>query len=150
MKALIVIVVLVGLVSVAAVIIVGSKTFEGIVTERPYEKGLLWDKSRNEKASSGLKVEVLTKRFATGGNEILFSVVDRGGKALVDWKVSAGISRPSSDAYDRTFEVAGPRDGVYAVSLNFPLQGYWDLIIEVTQGEKSMIFEKRIFVEKGA
>ena len=149
MKTLIVIVVLIGLLSVAAVIIVGSRTFEGTVTEKPYEKGLDWDKSREEKASSGLQVEVLTKLFVTGDNEILFSVLDREGKPLSDGRVSAGISRPSSSAYDRTFDVVARKDGTYLTAVLFPLQGYWDLRIEITREGKSMMFEKRIFVEKG-
>jgi nitrogen fixation protein FixH len=149
MKTLIVIVILVGLLSVAAVIIIGSRSFEGIVTENPYEKGLLWDKSRKEKASSGLNLDVLTKRFATGDNEVLFSVLDREGKPLPGGRVSAEISRPSSTAYDRKLEVEGPKDGVYAASVHFPAEGYWDLRVEITDGGKRLIFEKRILVEKG-
>jgi len=149
MKTLIVIIVFVVLLSVAAVIIIGSRTFEGIVTDRPYEKGLSWDKSQIEKAESGLSVDILTKFFTTGHNEILFSVIDSEGKSPLDARVYAVISRPSSSAYDMTFDALGPKDGVYAASVDFPLYGYWDLKICVTRGGKSLTFDNKIFAQKG-
>ncbi|HET6516180.1 MAG TPA: FixH family protein [Thermodesulfovibrionales bacterium] len=149
MKTVIAIVVLVGLLSVVGAIIVGTRTFEGIVTEKPYEKGLSWDRTEKERASSGLRIEILTKTFVTGDNDILFSVLDREDRPFDGEAVSITISRPSSATYDRTFNTVMAGEGVYRASVSFPLHGFWDLKIPVPVKGKEIVFEKRIYVEKG-
>ena len=149
MKTVIAVVVLLGLLSVAGVIIVGTRTFEGIVTERPYEKGLSWDKTENERTSSGLKIDVLTKTFVTGDSDIRFSVLDREGRPFDSGAVSITISRPSSAAYDRTFNTVKAGEGIYRAAISLPLHGFWDLKIHVPAMGKDIVFEKRIYVEKG-
>ncbi|RJQ53496.1 MAG: hypothetical protein C4526_06455 [Nitrospiraceae bacterium] len=147
MKTLIIIVTIIGLSAVIGSIIVGGMVFDGVVVEKPYEKGLDWDKRRNEKAESGWNVGIEDKIFRTGDNDIYFSVLDKDGGPLTNAQIAVAISRPSTTAYDKSFETSVRRDGKYIASINFPLYGYWDLKISVTREKRNVVFEERIYVE---
>ena len=150
MKALIALVTLIALSAVIAAIVIGSRSFEGIVTEKPYEKGLSWDRTKDEKKSLGWDVEVPEKRFTVGKNTLMFSILDKKGKPLEGASVSVTVSRPSTTAYDRTYR--GERleldDGSYNAVVDFPLYGYWDLKIRVVKDQVDLIYTKNIFAEK--
>lgn len=66
MKILISIVIILGLAAVAGSVIVGVKSFDGTVTSNPYEKGLMWDQARKEKAALGMMEAGYIAAFTTG------------------------------------------------------------------------------------
>lgn len=149
MKTVIIIIVIIGLAAVAGPIIVGIKSFDGTVTENPYEKGLIWDEVQNKKHELGWEVELREKHFTTGDNDISISIRDKSGRAVSGSSVSLMISRPSSKTYDRYFDTIQTGEGVFASHVHFPLFGYWNIEVKVTGGEDALLFEKRIFVSKG-
>lgn len=149
MKALIIVIVIVVLGMVAATIIVGTRSFEGIVTERPYEKGLLWDRNRKEKMSLGWKVAFLGRDLHTGKNELVLSVIGRGGTPIQGAEVSVVVSRPSTTAFDRTYPALPSPDGLYRAVVVIPSFGYWDLRTTVFHAGNHVTFEERVYVNKG-
>lgn len=150
MKTLIVIVSIIALSAVGGSIIVGVKSFDGIVTEHPYEKGLAWDEIRNKEKELGWSVDIGKGKFATGDNDVILSVFDKDGKPLPGASVSITISRPSTPAYDMNYDAERIQDGSYRAAVDFPLHGNWDMAIHVDQKENSVIFVNRVFVEKRA
>lgn len=150
MKVLIGFVTLTALLAVAGSIIVGIKNFDGTVTDRPYEEGLLWDDIREKKTALGWSVDIKEKRFTTGNNDITISILNRMKKPLKDIKISVMISRPSTTVYDRVVEAVKLKEGLYRANTDVPLFGYWDITIEVSEGRERVPFKKRIFVEKKA
>jgi nitrogen fixation protein FixH len=128
-------------------IVIGTKTFDGVVTEKPYETGLLWDEIQKEKAESGWTVAVKNKDFHIGRNEIFIFVNNKNEKALLNPSVSVKVSRPSVMDYDENYTTDKMQEGVYKAVINIPLYGYWDLKINVMQGEKNIAFEQRIFAK---
>lgn len=148
MKILIAIVVIIGISSVVGAIFVGVQSFDGIVTDHPYEKGLMWDEIRNKKNELGWIVEIGGRDFFTGDNEVEISMLDRNKHPLSVLKVTLRISRPSSATFDRDFDIIHVRDGVFTSRLNFPLVGYWDIGINISSGGDTLFFEKRVFVKK--
>ena len=148
MKTLIIIVTIAALAAVAGSVVVGIKSFDGTVTDRPYENGLLWDKVRNEKATLGWSAVIQNRRLRMGGNELLISVTNKDGTPLLNFNVDVLRSRPSSSDYDRHLRAVKLADGFYRVPVRFPLYGYWDLKINVRQGQRRVLFEERVFVEK--
>lgn len=148
MKILIAIVAIIGFTAVIGAIFVGVKSFDGIVTEHPYEKGLMWDEIRNKENELGWIVEVRRTDFFTGGNEVEISALDKNNQPLPVSKVTLRISRPSSATYDRYFDIIQVRDGVFSSRLNFPLFGYWDIGIKISSGGDTLLFEKRVYVNK--
>jgi nitrogen fixation protein FixH len=150
MRILIALVVLLGLASVIAVIYIGVTTFEGIVVENPYEKGLAWDRAWKEKSALGWAVDLSNKQFREGENELMLSVYDRDGMPLRGAKISVIVSRPSTTRYDRRYEAVASPDGVYRAVVSFPLRGQWDVGVEVSRNGNSVVFDQRIFAENEA
>jgi len=148
MKTIIAIVIITGLTAVAGAILVGVKSFEGIVTEHPYEKGLKWDEIRGRENELGWRVEIQNREFVTGDNDVFISVLDKHSLPLACTEVSLGISRPSAAAFNRDFDIIQVRKGLFSSRLNFPLFGYWDIGIHVSSGGDTLLFEKRIYVNK--
>jgi nitrogen fixation protein FixH len=148
MKILIITVTLIALAAVVGSIIVGEKVFDGLVVEKPYDKGLQWDKTRKEKAELGWNAVIKKRTFHTGNNDVVFNVLDKDGSPLAGALVTIIISRPSSSAYDKYYETATRGDGIYKASINFPLNGYWDVKINVTQKKRNVVFEEKVYVEK--
>lgn len=149
MKTLITLAIISALAAVAGSIIVGTTTFDGTVTEHPYEKGLLWDEVQREKATLGWTINIKNGEFVSGDNVLLVSVLDRDGAPLVNPAVSVTISRPSSSRHDNRLKTVKSQEGFYMMPVKFPLYGYWDVKINVIHGENNVMFTKRIFVEKG-
>lgn len=148
MKALLIIVVLIAIAAVAGTIIVGMNTFDGTVTEKPYEQGLAYDAVRKEREASVWHVDITNPFFRVGRNDLIISVTDRDGKRLSDIDISLTISRPSSAAYDRTYKTAQTEEGQFKAETDLSLYGYWDAKIHVASEGKHMTFEKQIFAAK--
>lgn len=150
MKVLIGFVTLTAILAVAGSFIVGIKSFDGTVTERPYEEGLLWDEIRRKKAALGWSVDIKKVRLTTGSNDITIAILNKLKEPLEDANISVMISRPSTTVYDRDVQVVKSGKGLYRANIDFPLFGYWDMTIEVRQERESLPFKKRIFVEKSS
>jgi nitrogen fixation protein FixH len=149
MKTLIAIVIIIGLSAVIGAIFIGVKSFDGIVTEHPYEKGLLWDETERKKSELGWRVEILNREFTTGDNNVVISVLDKNSMPLAHAKASLSLSRPATATFNKKFDMILIRDGMFSASLNFPVFGYWDIGINVSSGGESLLFENRVFVKKG-
>ena len=73
--AVLVLVITLALAATLGTIIVGTRSFEGIVVDKPYEAGLAFDDREQQKSKLGWKVAVEGSQFRTGENEtFVFSV----------------------------------------------------------------------------
>jgi nitrogen fixation protein FixH len=145
MRLLIILITFIAVGVTIATIVVGNRSFEGIVVERPYENGLAWDQVHREKVRLGWSVSLLGLPCKTGRNEMEFSVLDRNGLPLSDAVVNVVLSRPATSALDRTYSARRGKDGHYRVSVDFPQFGYWDVRIEVKQKDEECIFMEKIY-----
>jgi len=148
MKTLISMVIMIGLIATAGSVIVGLKSFDGIVTEHPYETGILWDVIRKKKDDLGWRIDMKNRDFRTGENDIIISVLDKYDKPLAGSAITVMISRPATSAYDRYFHTIKLKEGLFRSMINFPLYGYWDVRIKVDQDKNNISFEQKIFAEK--
>ena len=149
MKLLITLVSIIGIAAVVGSIVVGLKSFDGTVTENPYKKGLLWDDVRKKTNELGWSVEMRNGRFSPGKNDLILSVRDKDGKPLTGSTVSVMTGRTATSKYDRHFDTVALNEGTFSVSVPFPLYGYWDIKIEVSQNGDALSFTKRVFVQQG-
>ncbi|MEW6601965.1 MAG: FixH family protein [Nitrospirota bacterium] len=149
MKALIAIVITIGITAVAGAIFVGVNSFDGVVTEHPYEKGLEWDSNRHKKIDLGWTVEIQNSKFITGDNEVLISVFDKHHMPLPIGKAKLLVSRPATATFNKYFDIIQVRDGVFSSRPNFPMFGFWDIDISVSSGGDTLTFQKRVFVKNG-
>ena len=148
MKVLITAVIIVGIAAVGGSIIVGMISFDGTVTDHPYEKGLAWDDTQKKKDELGWKVEIHNREFITGDNEVFISVLDKNNKPLAVTEVTLYISRPATTTFSNYFDIMQVKDGMFSAHLKFPLFGYWDIGINVSSGGDTLLYKKRVFVKK--
>jgi nitrogen fixation protein FixH len=144
MKALVWIVGIVVVAMTIATIVIGTRTFEGTVVDKPYEAGLAWDADNANRAALGWSVSLDRAEYSVGDNEILVRVLGRDGKPLTGAAVEARLSRPSTSAYDKAYEALPRQEGGYAVKLALPLPGAWDLAITVSLGKEATSFAEKI------
>ena len=112
-------------------IYVGSRTFDGVVEDRPYETGLAWDAIEKEQARLGWHVAVEQPALRQGYNEVVLRLTDRKGAPLSDATIDVTLSRPSTRKYDSSSTARPLGGGRYRVSIDVPLIGAWDLRVAV-------------------
>ncbi|MDX1764566.1 MAG: FixH family protein, partial [bacterium] len=125
MKLVLTAVILIALAAVAGTIVVGSRTFDGVVTEGSYEKGLNWDRDRE--ASLGWRAVLTNSDLAVGKNDIALAIIDPEGKDRTDTLRRVTRTRPASDRYDHDYPVAASNRRPVSLVIEFPLHGRWVL-----------------------
>src|SRR5512134_959789 len=148
--AILVTVCILALAATIGTIIVGTKSFEGIVVDKPYETGLAWDETERQKAKLGWKVAVERTRFRTGENELIIDAVDKDGRPLTNAAVSATVSRPSTRDFDRTYAAVRRQNGRYRASVAFPLYGTWDVTIAISRNGEHGAYRSAVYAEQAA
>jgi nitrogen fixation protein FixH len=150
MRILIILISICALAATIGAIIVGRQSFEGLVVEKPYETGLAWDETRQKQANLGWTVSVQGAPFKTGKNELIVKLLDKNGSLLTDAAVSVTVSRPSTRAYDKTYQTVQQADGRYHASIDLLLYGNWGVIIDASRNNDRSSFKEAIFAEQGA
>jgi nitrogen fixation protein FixH len=131
-----------------ATIVVGIKSFDGVVVEKPYEAGLAWDETLQNKAALGWSVNIGKNHFRTGQNELIIVALDRKGRQLENAEIRITTSRPSTRDYDRTYVAVKRPDCRFQTSIDLPLFGSWDVAVTVRRGKDQCSFNNRIFAEQ--
>lgn len=139
---------LAALLAVGGAVYVGIQSFDGVVTDNPYEKGLRWDEEKKQEEDTGWSVDIRGGGFTTGENILQVSVRDRAGGPLPDAVVVATVSRPSTSEYDRDYPAVKLGNGLFQAPVSLPLYGYWDIKIHVAGSGHNAVYEKRIYAEK--
>jgi nitrogen fixation protein FixH len=148
MRTLIVVLSVVVAAATAVTIIVGTRSFDGVVVEKPYETGLAWDTMREQKVRLGWTVSTNKNLFPLGRNDLFITLYDRNGNLMADAVVSVIVSRPSTNRYDKTYQAVRQPDGRYRASIEFPLSGNWDVIMSVKHGNEQADFTQSVLAKK--
>ena len=131
-----------------ATIVVGIKSFDGVVVEKPYETGLAWDKTLQNRTALGWRINIRNDHFRTGHNELLIDALDRNGRQLEGALITVTTSRPSTGAYDRTYPAVKKPDGRFQASIDLPVFGSWDVIITAHRAKDQCSYNNHIFAEQ--
>jgi len=150
MRILIILVCVIALTATIAAIIVGSRSFEGLVVDKPYETGMAWDETRQKQANLGWTVSVQGAPFKTGMNDLIVKILSKDGSPLADAAISVTVSRPSTRAYDKTYQTVHLADGRYRASIDLLLYGNWDVTVHASRNNDRSSFKETIFVEHSA
>src|SRR5512134_2981591 len=148
--AILVIVCILALAATIGTIVVGTRSFEGIVVDKPYETGLAWDETERQKAKLEWKVVVEHTRFRTGENELIIDAVDKDGRPLTNAAVSATVSRPSTRDFDRIYAAVRRQNGRYHAPIVLPLYGAWDITIDVSRNGGRAVYRHTVYAEPAA
>jgi len=147
MKLVLTAVTLIALAAVAGTIVVGTRTFDGVVTEGSYEKGLTWD--RDTRASLGWRVVLMNPDLAVGKNDIALSIIDPQGKDRTDTLRLVTRTRPASDRYDHDYPVPETNRRPVSLPVEFPLHGHWILVCHLETARGPVVVETPVYVKEG-
>lgn len=115
-------------------IYIGSRTFDGVVEERPYETGLAWDEIQKRRERLGWFAAIEYADMQQGKNEIVITMTDRTRAPLEGATVDVTLSRPSTRDYDRIYPTTSLGGGRYRAMLEIPIPGLWDLKVGAIRG----------------
>ncbi len=149
MRSLIIIVSIIALGATAVTLVVGKRSFDGLVVEKPYESGLDWDKREQQKTALGWRVSLDKNQLKPGMNSLRISVLDKSGKPLPGADVEVTMTRRETNAYDTTFHALLQSEGIYMAPVTIPFQGNWQAVIAVTSGRDRSTFTIPLYAEGG-
>jgi len=149
MKFIIYISVFAAILAVAGSVFVGIQTFDGTVTDHPYETGLAWDEIEKKRGELGWSYRLENGPLKTGRNELQITLFDKEGNPLQASAVRMEISRPSTDRYDKTYYMTHTGQNRYSTVAHFPLYGNWGIIVHVSQGKNRLPIKNIYYLEKG-
>jgi nitrogen fixation protein FixH len=148
MKYILIVVVIIGMSAIIGAIVVGEKSFEGIVVQHPYDEGLKRDAIIKAHQRLGWELVLTHQSYTVGHAEIGVRLLQADKKPLAGADVSLVVSRPNTDKYDRSYSAHEIYPGVYRADVDFALYGYWDLEFTIRKGKDELPFTKRIFAEQ--
>lgn len=125
------------------------RSFTGLSTERPYQRGLEWNRELAAVAAQKSRGWSVSAEVVADGGEarILVSFADAAGRPLDGLTVRGELRRPASQGSDVAAPLAAEGDGRYGAAVTLPLRGQWDLRIEAQAADGApYILEKRLWL----
>ncbi len=130
-------------------IYISNKTWRGVVTENPYQKGLKYNevlKASQKQEQLGFVLEMKYQKLAEKRGEISLKILDKNLLEITDAKVVLKFKRPTQEGFDFEKEVKF-LSGKYSAEIDFPLKGQWDVEAVVQRGEDIFQQVKRYVVQ---
>ncbi len=138
--------IMLALLAVVGALVVGTLTFDGTVTENPYETGLQWDEIQHQKEALGWNPVVEKARYAVGLNRIRFSIRDAGGAPvpLEDFIVEAG--RTDNSSFDQPGSSCRREGNGYSCEVAFTSTGRWEIRFRWSRDPGRIFFVRHVMV----
>lgn len=129
-------------------------TFNGLVTEGSYRKGLEYDRQLAAEAAQERLGWTARLELAARGRELRLELEDEGGRPVSGRLVRARVGRPATDRFDRTVILSETEPGTYTRDIAFPSAGNWIASLEVLEGygeAKSVVYrmKERLWLTPG-
>lgn len=125
------------------------KTYTGVVTTNPYEKGLAYNKAiaaTEEQSKLGWNSQFEHKKLPDGQSQFTLALKDKEGAVLPEGKAEMLLMRPTQDGMDKTVALTF-QNGTYTANVKLPLPGIWDARISVFLNGHNFQFDKRVVVQ---
>lgn len=129
-------------------------TFNGLVAEGSYRKGLAYDDRLAEQAQQDLLGWNADLQLAERGGQLRFTVEGDDGRPVSGRVVRVRIGRPSTDQFDQTLRLSETSPGVYTADVSLPGAGNWLASAQVLEGygeDKPVVYrmKKRLWLKPG-
>lgn len=122
------------------------ETYDGLVDEDYYMKGLFYSKNMDSEKALGWKIDLSFGSTPVPESTTRVNVEIKKDGAPVDGAdVAVVLKRPAMQRYDRSYRLA-PAGGVYRGEIRIPLEGLWDVEIKAVKDGKEMETTFRIRV----
>jgi nitrogen fixation protein FixH len=135
----------------AALVWFALSTWTGLVAERPYERGVAYNRliaAEAQQAALGWRAEVafVPHSGAERAGVIAITIVDRDAKGLSGLVIEASAERPLENLSPIRLAPAYAGAGRYIADVELPRRGQWDIRIHAAQGDDSLIAVRRLIV----
>ncbi len=129
-------------------------TFNGLVAEGSYRKGLEYDDRLAEEARQDRLGWNADLQFAGRGGQLRFTLEGADGQPVSGRLVRVRVGRPATDKFDRTVVLSETSPGIYTQDVSLPGAGNWLASLEVLEGydeAKPVVYrmKKRLWLKPG-
>lgn len=126
-------------------------TWQGLVVDKPYEKGIAYNRALErqivaERLGWNLELGFVAKGGEAGSGDIVARIVGASGEPLPDLRVEVRISRPVENVPAIVLPLAYRGEGRFGAPVLLPLPGQWDVEIVASMGADRIEDRRRIFV----
>ncbi len=132
LTALLGLVIVVGLGSVAATLWIGTGLREEAVADASHEHGLRYDRERALAAPLGLRATFDREGLRPGAAPLRFTLRDKDGAPVEGATIEVAITRPAGGGGHAAVRAVPIGDGRYRADLGFAAPGFWDVRMDVT------------------
>ena len=94
----------------------------------------------------GWQLAAGAERLGNGVIDVQLHALDADDRPVTDATVSVLLSRPISDDHDFTAALSHRGDGRYGAQVPIPLDGLWDLTMDITRGDDRLRADARVMV----
>lgn len=140
------VVVVAGIGAVLGGIVVGARTFEPTVVEKPYEQGLVHDETKAKRQTLGWHVQNLTPDVAAGDVILNFNLLGKEKYPLSNAECALRLVRSGNAKATQELAVSGSADGVCSFKTHLPEAGPWNGTLVVTHKKDTVWFDVAVNV----
>jgi len=139
------IILFIGLLTIAPCIYVGVKYFDGKVTAHPYEAGLAYDENKKFINDNQLDLKILSTSKNGSEINISFTLESRPGTDInAD---SFIVSRPATDKDNIDIQTEQTADGVFKSAFNTDTYGHYILMADTTVNGRKVSLKKSFYIK---
>jgi len=129
-------------------------TFNGLVTEGSYRKGLEYDERLAAEARQERLGWNADLTLAGRGDELRLKLAGEDGLPVSGRLVRVRVGRPATNKFDRTIQLNEVAPGTYSRQISLPGDGNWLASLEILEGydeAKSVVYrmKKRLWLKPG-
>lgn len=121
------------------------KSYDGLVEENYYNRALNYQSEKDQETNQeklGWNIN-----FSSEKDNFILSAKDKNQQDLKDAKVKLTFFRPTQSGFDKTYNLSEIKPGIYEnPSIKLPLNGIWDVYIEVKKDTNKWKKKQRISI----
>jgi len=124
-----------------------ATSWTGLVTDRPYDRGL--DYNRNLEAAAamaalGWQVKLVAATRTDGTREFVLEAREESGEPLAGLVIEGKLERPVHEGADRELVFAPVGPGLYRAVLDALPPGQWQAHLRLTRGAQRFVLSERL------
>ncbi len=112
-------------------IVMATRTFSGLVVEKPYLKGIAYEETLQREAEQAKLGWQVTTAFRNG--EVGLRYLDRAGQPIPTLAVRARVTSPVGLESPLTVDLPYRGEGWYAARVSLPRAGQWEVAATATR-----------------
>ena len=127
-----------------------TSTFNGVITENAYEKGLSYNKTlevARQQSDLNWKVDAQFTPAAVGHKGLVrLTYQDKDGNGVEGMDVQALVERPNVTGSEQRASFVGKGKGIYEIDIALPEGGQWDFDILAFANDATYQLQRRFVV----